>query len=102
MSRSRKGFLPVLAGRSRIGVCRVFLCAALALPGIRPDTPTPDTPTEDEPVTPVVVVDDLDPAKVELGRKLFLDPRVSGGNTCFPAPLAITLIGAVTTKIGAP
>jgi cytochrome c peroxidase len=81
MSRSRKGFLPILAGRSRTGVCRVFLCAALALPGVRLDTPTPDTPTEDEPITPVVVVDDLDPAKVELGRKLFEDPRVSGGNT---------------------
>jgi cytochrome c peroxidase len=81
MSRGHKGFLTVLAGRSGIGVCRLFLCAALVLPGIRPDTPTPDTPTEDEPVTPVLVVEDLDPAKVELGRKLFQDPRLSGGNT---------------------
>jgi len=75
MVRGGERSLRVLAGRSATGVCWVFLCAALALADIRPDTPS-----EDEPVTPVVLAENLDPAKVELGRKLFQDARVSGDN----------------------
>jgi cytochrome c peroxidase len=53
----------------------VFVLGALALPGAQPDKPT-----EDEPVTPVVLAEDLDPAKVALGRELFHDVRLSRGN----------------------
>jgi cytochrome c peroxidase len=73
--RSGEGFFRVLTGRSVIGACWVFLFAALAVPGI-----SSDKGTEDEPVTPVVSAENLDPAKIELGRKLFQDARVSGDN----------------------
>jgi cytochrome c peroxidase len=76
MFRRGKGFLRVLAGRSGIGACGVFLLAALAVAGIQSDKET-----EEEAVTPVVSAENLDPKKIELGRRLFQDARVSGDNT---------------------
>ena len=66
-----------------------FACAgiaALALQIFRPESLQPESavvsasvPT-DEPVQPVVAAANLDAEKVELGRKLFYDPRLSHTN----------------------
>jgi cytochrome c peroxidase len=51
-----------------------FLLTALAvLPNM--------TRANDEPVTPLITIENLDPAKVELGRKLFQDVRLSRDET---------------------
>jgi cytochrome c peroxidase len=67
-------FLRVQAGRLRIRARWAFLLTALAvLPSMRL--------AGEEPVTPLIKAENLDPAKVELGRKLFQDVRLSHDET---------------------
>jgi cytochrome c peroxidase len=66
-------FLRVQVGRLRIRARWTFLLTALAV--------LPTTRANDEPVTPLITIENLDPAKVELGSKLFQDVRLSRDET---------------------
>jgi cytochrome c peroxidase len=67
-------FLRVEAGRLRIRARWAFLVTALAVVSNM-------SAADEEPITPLIPVKNLDPAKVELGRKLFQDVRLSRDET---------------------
>src|SRR5262249_27359978 len=67
---------PSHAKRSFVRAAHVLLSAALAVV-----LTNPAHSSVDEPLTPLAPAAAADPAKVDLGRKLFMDPRVSQSGT---------------------
>jgi cytochrome c peroxidase len=82
-------FARFCTSRTRRWICGAFFVLAFGTSAAGPlilsppfaSSASPASGTADEPIVPVPTVPPMDPKKVALGERLFLDPQLSGDNT---------------------